>query len=165
MRPSTATAPLRLLRNRPQLPRAPRRLASTNSTEAAQKKAQDALASAQKGAEKVWESAQKFLGPVGDRLSGLLGSYRQPIVYNLKVTRELFKHIYVAERLQPPTSLAQVQSAYSTLWQRAASPSYWREAARTGEWQRVGVYAVEAYGIYKIGEIIGRRSVVGYKLD
>lgn len=29
----------------------------------------------------------------------------------------------------------------------------------------MGIYAVEAYGIFKIGEMIGRRHVVGYKLD
>ncbi|KAI0058784.1 hypothetical protein BV25DRAFT_1810239 [Artomyces pyxidatus] len=163
MRPSTAQ--LRALRQRAQLPRAaPRRLAST-STESAQKKAQDVLGSAQKGAEKAWAATRKFLGPVGDRLTGLLGAYRQPLEYNFHVARELLKQVYVAERLQPPTSLAQVQSAYASIWQRASSPAYWREIARTGEWQRVGVYAVEAYGIYKIGEIIGRRSLVGYKLQ
>lgn len=28
----------------------------------------------------------------------------------------------------------------------------------------MALYAVEAYGIFKIGEMIGRRHVVGYKL-
>ena len=77
-------------------------------------------------------------------------AYRQPLTYNLSVTREVLKQIYVAERLQPPTSVSQVTSAYLTLWRRAASPSYWREVARSGEWARIGVYAAEAYGIYKV---------------
>ena len=72
------------------------------------------------------------------------------MTYNLSVTREVLKQIYVAERLQPPASVSQVTSAYLTLWRRAASPSYWREVARSGEWARIGVYAAEAYGIYKV---------------
>ncbi|THH14228.1 hypothetical protein EW146_g6081 [Bondarzewia mesenterica] len=160
----TSANPFRFAKPRSLLRAQPKRFASTN-TDAAQKKAQEALSGAQKGAEKAWEATRKFLGPVGDRLSGLLGTYRQPLLYNFSVTREVLKQIYVAERLQPPTSLSQVSSAYLTLWRRAISPSYWRELARTGEWARVGVYAVEAYGIYKIGEIIGRRSLVGYNVQ
>jgi hypothetical protein len=50
------------------------RFSSTNpNTEAAQKKAQDALASAQKYAGQAAESAQKFLGPVGDKAASFLG--------------------------------------------------------------------------------------------
>ncbi|KIP08010.1 hypothetical protein PHLGIDRAFT_23748 [Phlebiopsis gigantea 11061_1 CR5-6] len=141
------------------------RFASTNpSAEAAQKKAQDALASAQKYAGQAVEQGKKFLGPFGDRLANVFGAYRQPIVYNFTVAREFLKHIYVAERLQPP-SLSTVQSAYSTIWSRASSPAYWKEIFRTGEYARLGIYAVEAYGIFKIGEIIGRRSLVGYNIQ
>jgi F-type H+-transporting ATPase subunit g len=28
---------------------------------------------------------------------------------------------------------------------------------KSGEWKRYGIYAVEAYGIFKLGEMIGRR--------
>ncbi|KIJ62996.1 hypothetical protein HYDPIDRAFT_157206 [Hydnomerulius pinastri MD-312] len=149
-----------------------RRFASTSS-ENAQKKAQDALGAAQKNAEKVWESAKKFLGPLGERAGSMLGcmlhssvfgSYRQPLIYNAQVARELLKQIYIAERLQPPTSLGTVTGAYSTLFSRASSPAYWRGILANGEWAKVGIYAVEAYGIFKIGEILGRRSLVGYNL-
>ncbi|KAF9549594.1 hypothetical protein CPC08DRAFT_715415 [Agrocybe pediades] len=51
--------------------------------------------------------------------------------------------------LRPPT-LDAVKSAYSSL---------------CGEFGRVGVYGLQAYGTFKIGEIIGRWHVVGYKLD
>jgi len=102
---------------------------------------------------------------VGERVGGWLGSYREPLVYNLSVGRELLKQVYLAERLQPPTSFSTIQSAYQTLWSRASNPSYWREILRNGEWQRVGVYALEAYGIFKIGEMIGRRHIVGYKVE
>ena len=66
------------------------------------------------------------------------------------MTREILKHVYTAERLQPPTSLGAVLGTYSTLWARARSIGYWRDVVRTGEYARLGVYAVEAYGIFKV---------------
>ena len=66
------------------------------------------------------------------------------------MTREVLKHIYTAERLQPPTSLGAVLGTYSTLWARARSIGYWREVVRSGEYARLGVYAIEAYGIFKV---------------
>ncbi|TFY66137.1 hypothetical protein EVG20_g4953 [Dentipellis fragilis] len=155
MRPAPSTF-------RPALRAAAQRRFASTSTEAAQKKAQDALGAAQRGAEKAWAQTQKLMGPLGERFGSLLGAYRQPLTYNLSVAREVLKQIYIAERARAPASLAQVSSAYSTLFARARSPAYWRELLRSGEWARVGVYAVEAYGIYKIGEIVGRRSLVGY---
>jgi len=102
---------------------------------------------------------------LADRLSGMLGSYREPLTYNLMVTRELMKQIYIAERLQPPLSLQLWVDAYSTLSQRARNPSYWREIIKSGQWATVGLYSIEAYFIFKIGEIVGRRSLIGYKLE
>ena len=71
-------------------------------------------------------------------------------MYNLSVAREVLKQVYVAERLAPPTSFSTVTSAYQTLWARASNPGYWREILKNGEWQQVGVYALEAYGIFKV---------------
>ncbi|KAG5646248.1 hypothetical protein DXG03_004075 [Asterophora parasitica] len=136
---------------------------SSSSSEAAQQKAKEALGSAQKNAGKALESVVKFLGPVGQRASNLLGAYREPVVYNLSVAREVLKQIYRTEGLAPP-SLSTVQTAYKSLWSQATNPTYLREIAGNGQLARVGVYAVEAYGIFKIGEILGRRSLVGYDL-
>ena len=71
------------------------------------------------------------------------------MTYNLQVTRELLKQVYVAERLQIPhwTTFA---SEYSVLWSRVRNPAYLRELARSGGWMKVGVYAVEGYGIFKV---------------
>lgn len=112
-------------------------------------------------------------------------AYKQPLLYNLAVTREVLKQIYIAESLQPP-SLAAVRSAYETIWTRAINPAYWRGIAQSGEIVKVGIYGVEAYTIFKvrtlhapcsletmhssvslytqIGEILGRRSLIGYDL-
>ncbi|KAF9257661.1 hypothetical protein L218DRAFT_990939 [Marasmius fiardii PR-910] len=137
---------------------------SKPTVEGAQKKAQEAFASTQQAAGKAFDSARKALGPIGERVGGLLGSYKQPVFYNLAVARELVKHVYRAERLSPPKSVDAVREAYGTLWSRASNREYWVNAMRSGEIARIGVYALEAYGIFKIGEIIGRRSLVGYDL-
>ncbi|THG93385.1 hypothetical protein EW145_g8391, partial [Phellinidium pouzarii] len=94
---------------------------------------------AQKGFVKAAEMAKKASGGLGERVGNLLGSYREPLVYNLSVGRELLKQIYIAERLAPPTSFSAVTSVYQTLWQRASSPAYWREILRTGEYKRISV--------------------------
>lgn len=163
---------------RQRLPQGNTRFASNNaSTEAAQKKAQETLASAQKNAGQFWESTKKFLEPAGQKVGQLLGceffsslrdyairttpcaddillllrvAYKQPLLYNLSVTREVLKQIYIAEGLQPPTSVATLRAAYETIWSRASSAAYWRGIAQSGEIARVGVYAVEAYGIFKV---------------
>ncbi|KAF9542743.1 hypothetical protein CPC08DRAFT_716896 [Agrocybe pediades] len=116
----------------------------SSSTEATQKKAQDALAAAQKNAGKFLDGAKKFLEPLGDK--------------------EVFKQIYVKEGLQPPT-LDAFKSAYSPLWSQISNSGLVGNLAKSGEFGRVGVYGLQAYGIFKIGEIIGRRHFVGYKPD
>ncbi|KAH7884877.1 mitochondrial ATP synthase g subunit-domain-containing protein [Phlebopus sp. FC_14] len=162
MRTAFSTPVFRQIATRRRFPSSSR-FAST-SAENAQKKAQDVLGSVQKNAEKFWESTKAYLGPLGERAGSALGSYREPVIYNAQVARELLKQIYIAERLQPPASLSTVTDAYSTLWSRAKSPAYWRGILSNGEWTKVGIYAIEAYGIFKVGEILGRRSLVGYDL-
>jgi F-type H+-transporting ATPase subunit g len=151
---------------------------SSTSASAAQKKAQDALGNVSAVFMRAGTYARNALGPFGARLSGLLGcqythplpfslyrallfylqyynilffaAYQQPIKYNFAVTREILKHVYTAERLQPPTSLGATLGTYSTLWARARSIGYWRDVVRSGEYARLGVYALEAYGIFKV---------------
>lgn len=77
VRPLRLAQPLRARR----IPQArgrthPARFASSTpggGTEAAQKKAQDALASAQKFAGQAVETGKQYLGPVGERFGNLLG--------------------------------------------------------------------------------------------
>ncbi|KIK50894.1 hypothetical protein GYMLUDRAFT_234429 [Collybiopsis luxurians FD-317 M1] len=143
------------------------RFASTGSNpqvEAAQKKAQEVLSSTQQTASKAFDSAKKMAGPLGETAANLLGSYQQPVLYNLAVFREIVKHVYRAEGLSPP-SVETVRSAYKTLWSNATSVAFWQKAVNSGEILRIGIYGLEAYGIFKIGEMVGRRSIIGYKLD
>ncbi|KAF9542087.1 hypothetical protein CPC08DRAFT_717000 [Agrocybe pediades] len=105
----------------------------SSSTEATQKKGQDALAAAQKNAGKFLDGAKKFLKPL--------------------VTRS------------PTPNLDAFKSAYSSLWSQISNPGLVGNLVKSGELGRVGVYGLQEYGIFKIGEIIGRRHVVGYNLD
>ena len=118
-------------------------------------------------------------------------AYKQPLLYNLAVTREIIKQIYIRESLQPP-NLSTIRSAYSSLWSQINTPGLMRNLFKNGEVGRIGVYGLQAYGLFKvrfvsffffflvvfnksspppfffgifqIGEILGRRSLVGYDL-
>ncbi|KAI1792059.1 mitochondrial ATP synthase g subunit-domain-containing protein [Ganoderma leucocontextum] len=159
-----ALRPRRAPQSHPRSHQQQRFASSTPSSEELQKKAQDALSSVQKGLGQAFEAGKKFLGPVGEKAGTLLGAYREPLAYNFAVFREVLKQVYIAERLQPP-SLSAFTSVYSSLWARAANLQYYRELLRSGDVTKVGIYALEAYGIFKIGEIIGRRSLVGYNIQ
>ena len=102
----------------------------------------------------VWQTCSAVRSPLcRSRVSLLIDrriAYRQPVLYNLSVTREILKQIYVAESLQPPTSLSTIQNAYKTIWSRASNVAYWRQAAANAELARISVYALEAYGIFKV---------------
>ncbi|KAF8520255.1 mitochondrial ATP synthase g subunit-domain-containing protein [Hysterangium stoloniferum] len=165
---STLRSSLRL-RARLSTRTAPRRFASSAppnpSLEHAQKTAQNAYSAASKQAGYAFEKVKTAAGPLGDRICGMLGAYRAPLAYNIAVAKELLKQVYVAERLQPPLSPQTWVETYTTLFQHARNPSYWREIVNNGQWKKVGLYGIEAYTIFKIGEILGRRSLVGYKLE
>lgn len=150
-----------------------------SSSESQHGKTQDTLAAAQKLSSKVFENAKKFLGPIGDYTGRLLGcefifpvifificwcsvhaspplsffrvcvAYKQPLLYNLAVTREIVKLVYIRESLQPP-SLSTIRSAYSSLWSQINTPGFIRATIKSGEIFRVGVYGAQAYGIFKV---------------
>ncbi|PWN51438.1 hypothetical protein IE53DRAFT_374098 [Violaceomyces palustris] len=127
--------------------------------------AKETAKKAESSLEGLQAKAQQIGGPIVKKVESLLGGYSEPLKYNLKVAGSLAKQVYVAEGLAPPTSVNTVTSAYKTLWSRASNINYWTELLSNGGWKKVGIYAVEAYGIFTIGEMIGRRSLVGYKLD
>ncbi|KAJ6624078.1 mitochondrial ATP synthase g subunit-domain-containing protein [Mycena sp. CBHHK59/15] len=127
------------------------------------KRSRKMLRNSGKNAGQLWASAKTTLGPAAEKAEVLLGSFKKSFTYNLAVAREVVKQVFRAE-LQPPKDVATIRAAYETLYKRATDMSYWRSIMQSGEIARVGIYAVEAYGIFKIGEIIGRRKLVGYPL-
>lgn len=118
------------------------------------------------------ERAQQLGLSVAKAAERALGSYAEPIVYNLKVAGSLAKQVYIAEKLAPPTSVSQVVAAYRQIWATVSNPSWWTHSLPSGDWRKVAVYGVEAIGIFSIGEIvrvershqIGKRRIVGYKI-
>ena len=86
-------------------------------------------------------------------------------MYNLSVAKELLKQVYIREGLAPPTNVSTITSSYKTLFARARDAKYWQGISKSGEWAKVAVYGLEAYFVFHIGEMVGRRSIVGYSLD
>ncbi|GFZ43293.1 hypothetical protein JCM24511_01012 [Saitozyma sp. JCM 24511] len=125
---------------------------------------QKAVEGAQKAYEQGAATVRRVAGPIGDRVGSALGSYREPIVYNAKVAASLARQVYQAERLAPPTKLHDWATAYAQIWSRASNINFWRDVLKTGAWAGLAVAGLEAYGIFKLGEIIGRRNLVGYKI-
>jgi len=142
-----------------------RRQASTSTSEKATEMATKASQTASKYAGELGATASKYAGPLGERLGNLAGAYREPIQYNSQVFLNLLKTVYKRENLAPPTSLHQITSAYRTMFDRAKSLPYWQDLYSSGEYKRVAIGAAEVYGIFKIGEIIGRRSLIGYNVE
>ena len=71
------------------------------------------------------------------------------MLYNLAVAREIIKQVYIRESLQPP-NLSTIRSAYSSLWSQINTPGLMRTLVKSGEVGRVGVYGLQAYGIFKV---------------
>ncbi|KAE8220670.1 hypothetical protein CF319_g5840 [Tilletia indica] len=111
------------------------------------------------------EKAKQLGGPYAERAQSLFSSITESVTYNLRTVGALAKQVYVAERLAPPTSTESILSAYKSIWAFASNPAQWTRLVQNGDWKKVGIYSVEALGIFTIGEMIGRRSIVGYSLN
>lgn len=106
----------------------------------AEQQTRQAMEQAQQYADRAMAGAKRVAGPFADRIGGMLGGYREPLVYNFQVFTSLCRQVYVAEKLAPPTSLATWAGAYARIWSRASSPQWWREVASSGQWVQLGIY-------------------------
>jgi hypothetical protein len=70
-------------------------------------------------------------------------------VYNFAVTRELLKQVYIKEGLQPPSLLA-FREAYASVWSQVTNPRFVGSLIKSGEIGKVGIYGLQAYGIFKV---------------
>ncbi|KAF8893274.1 hypothetical protein CPB85DRAFT_226919 [Mucidula mucida] len=116
------------------------------------------------------ERVSTLAGPVAERVSTLAGPLAQRVSAlagpQFATASAVVKHVYRAEQLSPKPLLN------ADIWKNAAqeivalSRSSWTalKARQVPFTARAAVIAVEAWGIYKVGEIIGRRSLVGYNL-
>ncbi|KAI9145501.1 mitochondrial ATP synthase g subunit-domain-containing protein [Paraphysoderma sedebokerense] len=86
----------------------------------------------------------------------------EPWLHRLRVIREIAKEVYVREQLHPPTS-GQIQEA------RKVGESLVKSVQKREfkNWNKDDVakgaaLAVEVAGFFTVGEIVGRRSLIGY---
>lgn len=87
----------------------------------------------------------------------VLQEYRHPIIYGTRVVKELAKEVYIREGLRPPNG-SQISEALEKL-------KYARfENLSMHDYKIIGVRSLECLGFFAIGEMIGRRSIIGYKV-
>ncbi|KAK9457330.1 mitochondrial ATP synthase g subunit-domain-containing protein [Dipodascopsis uninucleata] len=89
-------------------------------------------------------------------------------IFWAKVTAEVGKQIYLKEGLAPPT-VAQFQSTFTSLYSSALPYIFSPEKAlgllksiNTTSVIKYSCYGIQVLGAFSLGEIIGRRKVVGY---
>ncbi|GAA5836747.1 hypothetical protein JCM5353_006886 [Sporobolomyces roseus] len=134
------------------------------STEEVGQKAQQAADKAKEVAGQATQRASQLLGTAQQRVGDALGSYKQPIFYNASVAKEFAKQVYQKENLAPPP-FSTFYSTYQHFVRQAPHLGFWQKLYESGEYKRWILYGIEAYGIFSIGEMLGRRHVVGYELD
>jgi len=91
----------------------------------------------------------------------MLIALRKPIFYNAAVVKELVKEVWKKEDLSPP-SLAQIEEA-RTYVQKTLHWKYIKSLSLY-DYARIGIRSVEVAGFFFIGEVIGRRSLIGYNV-
>jgi len=159
-----------------------RRYASTSTSSNAAAQAQAGAAKAQEAATKYAGKAMAVLGKSGDlfaRLASKTGGRTgkmlknleaaiPPTIYYSKVAFEVSKIVFRGQKMTPP-DLDTFKSSFKLLLNLAILNAFARNAiqsvrsANTKDLAFVGVLGAEVLGFFTIGEIIGRRKLVGYR--
>ncbi|ORX96569.1 hypothetical protein K493DRAFT_281832 [Basidiobolus meristosporus CBS 931.73] len=127
------------------------RHASTLNTAVATEKLGAAAKTAQAAASKSLKNLQGASSSLLNK-TGALG-------YNLQVAKEVLKQVYIKEGLAPP-NVAQFNQAKEQ-FQRSLDWTIIRELTLKQVAQKA-VVGVEIAGFFFIGEVIGRRNLIGY---
>ncbi|RUP50160.1 mitochondrial ATP synthase g subunit-domain-containing protein [Jimgerdemannia flammicorona] len=96
-------------------------------------------------------------------LSGFVNSLaaiQRPVVYNAKVAAEIAKQVYVKEGLAFPTAkqFAETRHAVENVNIKSFKSLQLKDLAKGS------VVAAEALTFFLIGEVVGRRSLIGYNV-
>lgn len=134
----------------------------TNSTASSRaQQLRDQASSMAKNAPAQGAALLKQAGAVAGRL-GIVRKLQEPVTYWTKFTGELLRKVYRSEKLAPP-SLADIESTYRGAWSFVKSKPV---SEMVSLFQKDAAYyslrAVELLGIFSLGEMIGRRHLVGY---
>ncbi|KAG2208948.1 hypothetical protein INT47_011088 [Mucor saturninus] len=104
--------------------------------------------------------ASKIIGCAQSTL-GKLCALQKPVVFNAKVAAEVAKQVYVKEGMAFPTG-AQFAEAQKTL-QQSLKLNQLKNLTFT-DVAKGGVVLAEIYTFFLIGEIVGRRNLIGYNV-
>ncbi|CAO3610799.1 unnamed protein product [Cunninghamella blakesleeana] len=102
----------------------------------------------------------KIVGSLQSCLSKVI-AFQKPIVYNAKVAGEVAKQVYIKEGMSFPsgTQFAEAQNVVKKNLNLSALKNLtWTNVAKGG------VVAAELYTFFLIGEIVGRRNLIGYNV-
>ncbi|CDS13945.1 hypothetical protein LRAMOSA06118 [Lichtheimia ramosa] len=105
--------------------------------------------------------SSKIVGALQGTLSKL-NAIQKPVVYNAKVAAEVAKQVYVKEGMHFPSG-AQFTEAQQFV-QKNLKPSFFKNLS-AGDVVKGGVVAAELYTFFLIGEIVGRRNLIGYDVE
>ncbi|KAI9599262.1 mitochondrial ATP synthase g subunit-domain-containing protein [Syncephalis fuscata] len=125
--------------------------------------ARKAIDAASAGARRVADTASNR----AQNMPGRIGSFTHRFIYQSKVAAEIAKETARREKLGIPPA-AEWEAAKKELLESAKQYQNLRQRLSqltVRDFGRAAVVATEIYGFFLVGEIIGRRSLVGYKLD
>ncbi|BFZ54934.1 hypothetical protein PYCC9005_001971 [Savitreella phatthalungensis] len=140
--------------------------AESTTTAKATEKASELSTKAQEQAKAAANKASSALSGAASTASnqlGRLGGLQEPIVYWSKVVGQLAKQVYMKEGMSPPSG-SQVEQVYKQLFNAAKSGNFVEQArnVKTSSLLKLAADGIVIYGFYTVGEMIGRRHVVGY---
>jgi len=160
-----------------------RRQASTSTNEAAQK-AQQAASKAQEQAAVAAQKGLEGLKMAGNAAAGMLAAVSKmggpaakvakkieslipPTVYYSKVGLEMGKIVFRARSMAPP-SLETMQATWKQIYAQSKTfelnhAVQWAQSLTKKDAAAVGVVVAEVIGFFTVGEIIGKRKLVGYR--
>ncbi|KAI9311726.1 mitochondrial ATP synthase g subunit-domain-containing protein [Dichotomocladium elegans] len=105
--------------------------------------------------------SSKFVGALQGAVTKL-NAAQKPIVYNAKVAVEVAKQVYVKEGMHFPTG-SQFAEAEQTA-KKYLNLSAWKKVT-AGDVVKGSIVAAELYTFFLIGEIVGRRNLIGYNVE
>ncbi|KAI9178960.1 hypothetical protein H9P43_005622 [Blastocladiella emersonii ATCC 22665] len=101
-------------------------------------------------------------GANAQQAAGKIAAKLEPVIYTGKVVAEVGKQVYHAEKLAPPAlaTLAEAQTVATNLVQAVRSGAFKKWSNQ--DLVKGSILAGEALTFFLLGEIVGRRSLIGY---
>ncbi|KAI5279480.1 ATP synthase subunit G atp20 [Ascosphaera acerosa] len=161
--------------------------AASATASATAKKAQDGLSQAMAKAGPVFENAVASVRKLGGPAGKVVAAVEKAIPPTVRVTKTAFEvsKIVAKERNFAPPPLSTFSAYYQPLLNSVKNPAAASHCLQTtvlnpstylnalaaarsmtrAQWASAAVVAVEVLGFFTVGEMIGRRKIVGYRGD